>query len=314
MKPLISIVIPLYNEEKNIAMLVDEIIRHVASHGEIEFILVDDGSEDHTLSEIKKLADRDDRVFYLSFSRNFGHQNALRAGLEIATGDAVISMDGDMQHPPEVLPLMIGKWREGHEVIVTVRQTTAGLSWLKRKTSRSFYRAINVLAGIELHEGSADFRLLDRKVVEALSTMHERTIFYRGLIPWVGFKQCQLAYNPSSRLHGKSKYSVRKMVRLALDGITSFSFWPLRFAVIFGFILAFLSFLYVLYAFYVKIFTDQAISGWASVMTGIYFLGGIQLIFIGLCGEYIGRIFMEVKRRPNYLVSDKKIPEKGNNH
>lgn len=307
-KSKISVVIPLYNEEKNVAVVAAEVIKHTAPFAEIELIFIDDGSQDNTLTEIKKIANHESQVFYLSLSRNFGHQNALRAGLDIATGEAVITMDGDMQHPPELLPELINKWREGYEIVFTVRQDTDESSWFKRKTSILFYRIMNSMTGVRLHSGSADFRLLDRKVVTALKNMKENAIFYRGMIAWIGFRQSSISYIPHCRIHGSSKYSVRKMFRLALDGMTAFSFLPLRLAAITGFFIALLAFLYVLYAVLIKFFTDQAVSGWLSIMAGIYFLGGLQLLFIGLCGEYIGRIFMEVKRRPHYLILDSKQP------
>ncbi|MCI5138683.1 MAG: glycosyltransferase [Candidatus Electrothrix sp. AR1] len=303
----ISVVVPLYNEERNVAAMAAGVIKHIAVLAEVELIFVDDGSQDNTLAEIKKVANNEAGVLYLSLSRNFGHQSALRAGLDLATGDAVITMDGDMQHPPELLPEMIKQWRSGYEIVFTVRQDTDDSSWFKRKTSALFYWIMNSMAGIRLHEGSADFRLLDRKVVDALKNMQENAVFYRGLISWVGFRQCSLSYIPHCRIHGSSKYSVRKMFRLALDGMTAFSFLPLRLAAVTGFFIASLAFLYVFYAFLVKIFTDQAVSGWLSIMAGIYLLGGVQLIFIGLCGEYIGRIFMEVKGRPHYLISEAKM-------
>ncbi|CAK8724935.1 Glycosyltransferase [Candidatus Electrothrix laxa] len=304
----ISVVVPLYNEEQNVAAMSGAVIKQVAKLADVELIFVDDGSQDNTLAEIKKVVSNEARVFYLSLSRNFGHQNALRAGLDLATGDAVVTMDGDMQHPPELLPEMIKKWRKGYEIVFTVRKDTKDSSWFKRKTSILFYRIMNSMAGIKLHEGSADFRLLDRKVVDALKGMQEHAVFYRGLISWVGFRQCSLSYMPHCRTHGSSKYSFRKMFSLALDGMTAFSFLPLRLAAVTGFFLAFLAFMYVFYALFVKMFTDQAVSGWLSIMAGSYFLGGIQLLFIGLCGEYIGRVFMEVKGRPNYLISESKEP------
>ena len=308
--PKISVVIPLYNEERNVAAVATGVIEHTAPFAEVELIFIDDGSQDNTLTEIKKVARNESGVYYLSLSRNFGHQNALRAGLDIATGEAVVTMDGDMQHPPEMLPEMIRKWWDGYDVVFTVRQDTTDSSWFKRKSSALFYRIMNRMTGIRLHQGSADFRLLDRKVVDALQTMRESAVFYRGLISWVGFRQCSLSYRPHCRIHGSSKYSVRKMFRLALDGMTAFSFLPLRMAAVTGFFIALLAFLYVFYAFLIKIFTHQAVSGWLSIMAGIYFLGGIQLLFIGLCGEYIGRIFMEVKGRPHYLVAKEKLPSK----
>lgn len=284
------------------------VFKHVAPSAEVELIFIDDGSQDNTLVEIKKVASRETGVFFVSLSRNFGHQNALRAGLDLATGEAVITMDGDMQHPPEILPELINKWREGYEIVFTVRRDTDESSWFKRKTSILFYWIMNSMTGVRLHSGSADFRLMDRKVVAALQKMKENAIFYRGMIAWIGFRQSSISYIPHCRRHGSSKYSVRKMFRLALDGMTAFSFLPLRLAAVTGFFIALLAFLYVLYAVLIKFFTDQAVSGWLSIMAGIYFLGGLQLLFIGLCGEYIGRIFMEVKARPHYLVAEKKVP------
>lgn len=306
----ISVVVPVCNEEKNVAELAVAVLARLDSLNiEPELIFIDDGSSDQTLAEIKRLALERETVFYLSLSRNFGHQNALRAGLDIATGDAVITMDGDMQHPPEILPRMIAKWRDGNDIVCAFRLDTEETSWFKRKTSALFYWLMNQMAGIRLEKGSADFRLLDRKAVDALISIRESNIFYRGLISWAGFRQCGIEYIPSVRMHGRSKYSFRKMFRLALDGITAFSFLPLRLAAAAGFFTAFLSFLYVLYALRIRLFTDQAVDGWMSLMAGVYFLGGVQLIFIGLCGEYIGRIFMEVKRRPHYFISEAKTPK-----
>lgn len=304
----LSVVIPVFNEEENIAKTALRVLECVTEIQDAEIIFIDDGSTDGTLAEIQKISRQKENVFYLSLSRNFGHQNALRAGLDCANGDAVVTMDGDMQHPPEVLPIMLKKWRQGNDIVFTVRQETSDTSWLKRKTSALFYQLMNIMTGVRLHEGSADFRLMDRKVVDALRSMKENNMFYRGLISWVGFRQCSISYVPNARVHGKSKYSLRKMFRLALDGITAFSFLPLRLAAAAGFCLAFFSFLYVLYAVVIKLFTDQAVSGWLSVMAGIYFLGGVQLVFIGLCGEYLGRIFMEVKGRPHYLIAGAKMP------
>lgn len=305
----ISVVVPVCNEEKNVADLAAAVLAQLAAaHAEPELIFIDDGSIDDTLAQIKQIAIEQKNIFYLSLSRNFGHQNALRAGLDIATGDAVVTMDGDMQHPPEMIPDMIAKWRNGIDIVCTVRRDSKTTSCFKRKTSALFYWLMNQMTGIRMHKGSADFRLLDRKAVDALKSIRENNIFYRGLVSWTGFRQCGIEYVPSARMHGRSKYSLRKMFRLALDGITAFSFLPLRLAAASGFFIAFLSFFYVLYALFIRLFTVQAVSGWVSLMAGVYFLGGVQLIFIGLCGEYIGRIFMEVKRRPHYLVAEEKLP------
>ncbi len=303
-KANISIIIPVYNEEKAVSILIDQIVRVLSPRTDFEIIIVDDGSSDSTLGVVKGLSLKHDNVVYISFSRNFGHQNALRAGLDFSKGEAIISMDGDLQHPPELLPQMIEKWEQGFDVVTTTRRNTAENSRFKRWSSFLYYRLINKIGDVELQQGAADFRLLDRKVVTSLKLFEEKSIFYRGLVAWVGFKQCQIGYDPNSRVFGSSKYSLRRMTRLAVDGLTSFSVMPLRLATLSGILISLLSFLYAIYALLIKIFTENAAPGWSSIMAGIYFLGGIQLIFLGLHGEYIGKIFMEVKRRPNYIVSE----------
>lgn len=305
---LLSIVVPVYNEQENIALLYGAIQVALADRWNREIIFIDDGSSDRTLIEIKNLAAHDDQVYFISFSRNFGHQNALRAGYELCTGDVVVTLDGDLQHPPALLPEMISKWQEGYEVVLTIRNELKELNWFKRKSSSLFYRLINRMAEIDLRKGAADFRLMDRKVVDSLNRFQEGGLLYRGLVSWVGFKQTSISYDPTSRLFGKSKYSLRKMLRLAFDGITSFSMLPLRLAAITGTIVSLVGFLYGFYALYVKFFTDHAVEGWVSVIAGICFFSGIQLIFLGLCGEYIGRTFMEVKHRPHYIIADSNIP------
>ncbi len=303
----ISLIIPVYNEEKSILMLMDKLNRVLTFTVDYEIIFIDDGSTDNTLPLIKTMCVEKNNVFYVSFSRNFGHQNSLRAGFDVASGDAIITMDGDMQHPPELIPEMIEKWRAGFEVVLTSRNKSNDISLFKQYSSSLFYRLINRIADVEVKQGAADFRLLDRKVVDSLKSFNEKAIFYRGLVDWIGFKQCILLYTPNAREFGTSKYSIKKMLRLAVDGITSFSIFPLRIAAAVGMTMSFLSFLYVLYAVFIKLFTESAVSGWLSVMAGIYFLGGVQLVFLGLHGEYIGKIFMEVKKRPNYIVSESNI-------
>ena len=303
----ISIVIPVYNEENSINILVNKLNGVLSYEFDCEIIFVDDGSTDNTLSLIKQICLEQSNVFYISLSRNFGHQNSLRAGLDVASGDAIITMDGDLQHPPELIPDMIEKWLAGFDVVLTSRNKSIDISFFKQCSSTLYYRIINSIADVGLEQGAADFRLLDRKVVETLKTFNEKAIFYRGLVNWVGFKKCQLEYTPNAREFGASKYSIRKMLRLAVDGITSFTIFPLRLAAAVGIAMSFFSFLYVLYAVFIKVFTDDAVNGWSSIMAGIYFLGGIQLVFLGLHGEYLGKIFMEVKNRPNYIVSESNV-------
>lgn len=305
----ISIVIPIYNEEEVIAVLIERLLETLSDRFKYEIIIVDDGSHDNSMSVVHNICTRHDNVFYISFSRNFGHQNAIRAGIDYATGDAVITMDGDMQHPPEIIPKMIDKWSDGFEIVLTVREESKDLSLLKRYTSKLYYDFLNRIADISLSRGAADFRLLDRKVVNSLKSIKERGIFYRGMMSWLGYRQFQVKYTPNPRMSGVSKYSLKRMVSLGIDGVTSFSVLPLRLATILGGGISFFSFVYALYALYIKFFTDDAVLGWLSVMAGIYFLGGIQLVFLGLHGEYLGKIFLEVKNRPNYIVSKSNLPQ-----
>ncbi len=303
----ISIVIPVLNEELNIAELFSKLKPFLETYFNYEVIFVDDGSTDNTLKIINDLRNKNDKVKYLSFSRNFGHQNALRAGMRYTTGGCVISMDADMQHPPELIPKMIKKWQEGYEIVYTVRKDSNKNSFFKKKTSDIFYGILSRLSDVRVPKGAADFRLLDRSVVDIISQLKENTLFLRGMIAWLGFKQYAIEYNPGERFAGETKYSIRKMVSLALNGITSFSIRPLRLATYLGFTIASLSFLYAAYAVYLKIFTDKVISGWTSVLVSVLFLSGIQLITFGIMGEYIGKLFIESKGRPSYIIKEKKL-------
>ncbi len=307
---MISIVIPVYNEEKNISVLHEQIKEVLSSSEEYQIIFVNDGSVDKTLEKIKAIHAVENNVFYLSFSRNFGHQNALRAGLDHCYGDAVITMDGDLQQPPSLLPKMISLWKEGYKIVYTVREENQEIGRAKQWTSKCFYRAINLISDVNLKQGSADFRLLDKLVVKELRKYKEKDVFYRGIISGLGFKQCEISYVPDVRKFGNSKYSLVKMVGFALSGITSFSIVPLRISTLLGFLIAFLSLIYGFYAVCIKILGINVVPGWASIMAGIYFIGGIQLIALGVCGEYIGRILLEVKKRPNYIIQEAQLPGK----
>ena len=314
-KFLVSILIPVFNEQDNIRSLHDEITRHLEDIGQKEIIFINDGSSDQTLAKIRDLRSHHKSVQYLSLSRNFGHQNALRAGLDFCSGDIVISMDGDHQHPPRLLPELIQLWKEGYDVVVTTREDLEESRFLKKWTSQTFYLLMSKISNIDIKPGSADFRLLDKKVVDVLRRFGENDIFYRGCAAWSGFKQFELSYAPDERGSGSPKYTARKMIRLALNGLLGFSTLPLRIATIVGLFISLFSFIYGMYAVLIRIFSDAAVSGWASIMTGIYFLGGIQLLCIGICGEYIGRIFMEVKKRPHYIIADSSLDsKKGNIH
>lgn len=269
-----------------------------------EVIYVDDGSNDATLKNLMALSDKHKSVQYISFSRNFGHQAALRAGLAYAHGDAVISMDADLQHPPEMLPEMIAKWREGFEVVYTIRKDTAKTGLLKRVTSSIFYKITNFLSGLKIEEGAADFRLLDRKVVDVINSQREADIFLRGYISWLGFKQIGLPYVPAERFSGTSKYTFKKMFKLATSGMTQFSTKPLKLAFTLAFIAFLISVGYVLYAI-ITALHGSTVSGWLSLVILIVFLQGVQFLVLGLLGEYLGRTFMQTKNRPEYVIAEK---------
>jgi dolichol-phosphate mannosyltransferase len=299
----IAIVIPAYNEVGNVEIMIQalhQVFETIPYSYEILF--VDDGSKDETLQKIKDISVTDYKVFFIELSRNFGHQNALKAGVDTVIANAVITMDGDMQHPPELIPELIKKWEEGYDVVYTRREEDKNLSFLKKKTSSGFYKLMNKISEVEFEAGTADFRLLDEKVVKVFSNFNENELFIRGLISWLGFKQFAIDYKPSERFSGNSKYTVVKMMRFALQGITSFSIRPLYFAIILGFLLSFLAFgFYIVYLIY-SIYFGHIISGWASVICTIVFFGGLNLIVLGIVGLYVGKLFMQSKQRPNYLI------------
>ena len=303
----VSVIIPVYNEVGNISIMA-EAVSHVMEPLPYDYhiIFIDDGSDDGTLSFLKKITAAQPRLGYISFSRNFGHQNALKAGFDMSDADAVISMDGDMQHPPAVIPALLALWEEGNDIVYTVRRDHMEIPAMKRKTSDMFYSVLNRLSDIELEKGTADFRLLDRKAVDVLREIKEYDLFWRGLVKWIGFKQASLEYDPAERISGKSKFTYRKMMEFALKGITSFSTKPLTFAMYLGFFCALVSFLYFPYAL-ISYFSGHAISGWASVIVTIAFFGGVQLMILGIIGMYLGKLFMQSKQRPHYIISESKL-------
>ncbi len=262
-------------------------------------------SSDGSADVIAGLHEQDPRVKGLSFSRNFGFQEAVTAGLDHASGDAVVLTDADLQDPPEVIPDMIARWREGYDVVYGVRASREGETWLKRFTAAAFYRTLRRITSVDIPVDTGDFRLMDRQVVAAIRQMRERNRFLRGMVPWVGFKQTGLVYERRSRFAGQSKYSsLRKMGRFALDGITSFSYLPLRLATYTGFVMAGLSALAIVTVILVRLLLPAAqLTGQATTLVAVLFLGGVQLIFLGILGEYLGRIYDEVKGRPLYLVA-----------
>ncbi len=308
MKKRIAVVIPVCNEEGNVPVMVGALYQLFSTLSyEWSVTFVDDGSDDGTLEQLKKQSELySGTVFYISLARNFGHQNALKAGLDMANSDCVIMMDGDMQHPPDLIPEMIEKWEAGYDIVYTIRKDHQEIPLMKRKTSDMFYNLINNLSDIELEPGTADFRLMDRKVVEVFRTFKEIDLFMRGLVKWMGFQQIGIEYDPALRTHGKSKYTLKKMIRFALQGITSFSTRPLYIATYLGFLFSFLSVLYVPYIIYSYYF-GHAISGWASIVATIAFFGGLQLMILGILGMYIGKLFMQSKQRPHYIVKESNI-------
>jgi dolichol-phosphate mannosyltransferase len=305
-RPLLSIIIPLYNEE----LVIDEMHGRIAGvlnglNVESEVILVNDGSSDGTCFLAKKICDSDARFKLISFSRNFGHQIAITAGMEKSMGRAVVVIDADLQDPPELISEMMKKWEEGFHVVYGVRKIRKGESLFKRATAALFYRVLRLMTNAEIPVDAGDFRLLDRKVVEQLKNMRERSRFLRGMVSWVGFKQCKLEYVRERRFAGDTKYPLKKMLAFAIDGMLSFSRVPLRLSTLLGFICACFSFIFILYGFIIKsFFPAYAIPGWASIFIASLFLGGVQLICLGILGEYIGRIYEEVKKRPLYIIDE----------
>ncbi|HEX8994766.1 MAG TPA: glycosyltransferase family 2 protein [Ktedonobacterales bacterium] len=303
-QPVYSIVAPVYNEEESLMAFYARVVAVMERLGEpFDLTLVDDGSRDRSWEIMRGLVQRDRRVHLVRFSRNFGHQMALSAGLEYARGQAVILLDADLQDPPEVIPQLIARWREGGEVVYARRVSRRGETAFKRLTATLFYRLLRRVTSVPIPEETGDFRLLDRHVVDALTTMRERHRFLRGLSAWVGFEQVSVPYERDKRFAGVTKYPFWKMLRFSLDAITGFSFAPLALATTAGFALAGLSLLGVVTAAALRLF-NIAIQGQASTLILVLFLGGVQLIFLGILGEYLGRIYDEVRQRPLYIVRE----------
>jgi dolichol-phosphate mannosyltransferase len=307
MLPLLSIIIPCYNEEA----VIDETLKRLLAFRDtlkdlrVELIFVDDGSKDQTRTKLLQWQQQHNDIRILGFARNFGHQIAVTAGIDVASGDAVVLIDSDLQDPPEVVREMVDLWRAGYQVIYGTRVDRPGESAFKLFTARWFYRTLNQLSDVPIPLDTGDFRLMDRCVVDVLKSMPERDRFVRGLVSWVGFKQVALPYRREKRFAGESKYPLRKMIRFATDGILSFSTKPLQLAITFGMCTSFIALLGIINTLAVRLTTSHWVAGWAEIMTAVLFLGGVQLICVGILGEYIGRIYNEVKRRPLYVVQDK---------
>jgi len=305
--PLLSVVVPVKNEEDGILPFVQRvgaILDGIAQDSGWEILFVDDGSTDATLAAIVAANQRDPRVRALSLSRNFGKEAALSAGLDHARGDAVIPMDVDMQDPPEVLPEMVASWREGHEMVFGVRRCRSSDGWAKRVTASLYYRAHNAVSSDKIPENAGDFRLMDRKVVDVIRAMPERNRFMKGLFAWAGFKQAAVEYDRAERETGKTKFNYWKLWTLALDGITSASTVPLRIWSYVGAVIALCALGYAGFIAFDTMVFGNRVPGYASIMTSVLFLGGVQLISLGVLGEYVGRILTETKQRPLYVVRD----------
>ncbi len=304
--PALSVVLPVFNEEKGLTPLYDRLISALVPMGlDFELIFVNDGSRDGSWQRVLELSTRDTRVCGVNLSRNFGHQIAITAGIELSRGEVVVVMDSDLQDPPELIPQMYARYREGFDVVYAQRRTREGETWFKKWTAKAFYRLIRRMTVIEIPLDTGDFRLMSRRVVEDLKRVQEQSRFVRGLVTWVGYNQTPILYDRDARFAGSTKYPIAKMMRFAFDGITGFSSQPLRLASHAGLFFAVASLALMVVLTVYKIGGGQGIiPGWTSLAVAVLFLGGVQLLAIGILGEYIGRIYEEVKRRPLYLIRD----------
>jgi glycosyltransferase involved in cell wall biosynthesis len=304
MKKKLSIIIPAFNEENNIEFLVAEVFRSLSTTDyDFELILVDDGSKDKTIDQIKLQAAQHPNVFYIELSKNFGKDYALKAGIDRAHGDALITMDADLQHPPHLLPQMLKLWEEGYDIIYTYREeANPHVKRYQRTASKLFYKGINALSDITLENGISDFRLLDKKVVNELKLIDEYEIFFRGMVKWVGFSQIGIPYTPAERHTGEASYSFFRLAKLAIGSIMAFSVRPLYIATGLGIFFSLSALLYIPYVLISYFAGFDVISGWASLIVTVAFFGGLQLLVLGIIGMYLGKIFMQTKHRPNYIV------------
>jgi len=302
---LLSVIVPVYNEENNIKPLLDRLFPIVKKY-QYEIIFVDDGSTDKTANTIKKIGGKNPQIKLLSFYRNFGHQMALSAGYEAARGDAVITIDADLQDPPEIIDEMVKKWLKGVKIIYAKRRERHGESFFKLGTASLFYKLINFLSDTPIPTEVGDFRLLDKTVVSYLKSLKERPSFLRGLVAWAGFPTEYIYFKRNKRFSGETHYGFFKMLNFALDGIMSFSTKPLRLATYFGFFSAGLGFIFIIYEFLKKVFYPESfVIGWIGLFIAVLFIGGIQLMTIGIIGEYVGKIYKEIQNRPKYLIKEK---------
>ena len=304
----LSVITPLLNEEENVYELYNRLTAVLLQLGiSYEIILVDDGSRDHTLQLIEKICSEDSRIKYISFSRNFGHQLALFAGVEKCSGHNIVLIDGDLQDPPETIAALWNKKNEGYDTVYAKRNIRKGESWLKKATAALFYRLLNKITSINIPVDTGDFRIISRKVADELIRMKDHSKFLRGQIAWLGFKETFISYDREKRKKGNTNFGYAQMLRFAFDGITGFSNFPLKFASISGIIVSLLSFVLIIYVLLAKLVWGQTISGWASIMVTVLFLGGIQLLSVGIIGEYISRINDAVRNRQLYIIEKTNI-------
>jgi len=304
-QPVFSVVVPAYNEQDVISETYARLTKVMTGLGEsYELIFINDGSKDNTAQIIAEYCKTDPSVRLINLSRNFGHMSAITAGMENAHGRAVFIIDADLQDPPEIFPQMVEKWKEGYHVVYGKRIKRKGESVFKKISASLFYWFIRHMTSVDLPSDTGEFRLIDRKVCDAVNDLPEKHRYIRGLVSWVGFKQAPVEYVREKRFAGVTKYPLRKMISFAIDAISSFSYKPLKLATILGFSISILSFLYIIYIIYQRFFTDQTITGWASTMAVILFTQGIVLMILGLMGEYIGRIYSELKDRPHYIIQE----------
>lgn len=301
----LSIIIPIFNEEGNLSKLYDRLTNVVQSlNVSYELIFINDGSHDNSLSMITTLAKNDDHVKYINFSRNFGHQIAVTAGIDNCTGNAVAIIDADLQDPPELIADLYHKMNEGYQVVYARRRSRSGESLIKKLTAKIFYRILAKITSIKIPIDTGDFRIMHRKIIDVLRLMPEQQKYLRGQIAWAGFNQTYVMYDRDERYSGETGYTYKKMMRLAIDGITGFSNLPLKFATVAGFIVSGITFLMSLYALYARFVSKDFVPGWTSLILAVLFIGGVQLISIGIIGEYISRLSTNVRSRPLYIVSE----------
>jgi len=309
---LISVVVPCYNEEGNIALMVKELQKSLEPY-RYEIILVDDGSSDSSPGIYEQLCAEHVEVCFIRFARNFGHQAALQAGIAHANGDAVITIDADLQQPPSLIPSLIEKWQQGAMIVEAMPVYTDSIGWFKKYSSYLYYYILNKLSDYPVVKSANDFRLIDKKVAEVIRQLPENHLYLRGLYAWMGFKKAFVEYRHLKRVNGETHYPLPKMIKLAINGITSMSVKPLRLALVMGLIVSLISFIIMAWALYLAVYTTKTVPGWTSSIVSTVFLAGIQLIVLGIIGEYLGKLFIENKRRPNYIIEKANIKNNNSN-